>query len=371
MTNHELRVLTVIDNLPRTLLAGDPEVALPETARLAAQMTDWLGFKMLMQENPHLFSEIPKPTGEEEASTYIQRVWPLLQSGERAAALEMGLQQMVTLENVAQVGIQVRIWRAYESGEWQDSPECPDTFRAWVFHILTDTLDGNKATASHLANVVEAVAFLRDIQDDWLPEDLEECFRRPAYRRYRAVAGKILARKKLLEELSGKMRDAAKNELQELSQEAQEIEKQIHVLSEAAVDPENTTQDLDTAGRQRPGLPPILAEEQPGRDATGRYLVSLTLSPAQRTLFQQRTKGIVDYRLSGEVYNTPAWKYAEYRMNSAGKWQRRFHDESGWPDKWETWAESTPVGVFDQVSYVSPELTVVKYWVEVEDVAQS
>jgi len=350
----KLNALTRIDDLPRSLLAHDPQVALATTADSAALMSDWMGFVELVREDRGVLSELPKPRGSETAPDYIRRVWPLLEPEERGIALELGLQQMVTLERVAQVGIQVRIWRAYETGDWIHSPECPDSFRGWVKHVLADTLDGSLAEASHLANVVEAVAFLRDNPQlgGWLPEDLETCFRRPGYRRWRAVAAKILERKRALDDVP--------------EEEAGPILEEIEQLSAAAADEGLTTQDLDAIGRKKPTLPTIIARVQKGKDPiTGQETVILQVSPAQKTLLEQKTRGILSMVLEGETYKVPEYRYTQYCLDRSDQWMRRTLHDGRWGD-WQAHG-GQPVGAFDTVAFTDEDrnLTVLNYWVEV------
>lgn len=352
--HNELQALSRIDDLPRSLLAHDPEVALAATADSAALMSDWLGFVQMVQEHPAMLSELPKPTGNETAPEYIRRIWPLLEPEERGIALEMGLQQMVTLERVSQVGYQIRIWRAYESGDWNHSPECPDSFRGWVKHVLADTLDGSLAEASHLANVIEAVAFLRDSPDlgAWLPEDLEECFRRPGYRRWRAVAAKILDRKKILDDIP--------------EEAAQPILQEIEDLSAAAADDGLTTTDLDQLGRKKTTLPPIIARVQKDKDPiTGQETITMLVSAAQKALLQQKCRGIMEIVLEGETYKVPEFEYAQYLNDGGAMYTRTLKG-----DHWTEWQECEGVeGAFDTIAFSDEQrnLVVINTWVEVTE----
>jgi DNA-binding protein H-NS len=364
-----LNALAVVDSGLDQLLALDPEVAQAATADRAALFVDWTGFRDLCADSPKILDSLPKPRDGELAQSYVARIWPLLEPGERGAALELGLQKMVTMQRISEVGIQLRVWRAYVSGDWTNSPECCDTFREWVQHALTDTLDGSSSEATQLANVVEAVAWCADNDIGWLPRDdddnldLEACFRRPFYRRWRAVAARILDRAKILRELEAslvqKQREKAEVEARELQAAVSDVEQEIKGLVEMVADQEgHNTKDLDQAGRQRPPrLPPIVARKNGKDPMTGRTTITMEVSPAQEIVLQQKGKGWLDLLLEGEQYNREEWDYWEYRMNGDGQWQRRIMVDNDWPQ--DTWEDcGGPKGSLDIVAYTVPEVTV-------------
>jgi len=376
----ELQALAVVDDGLDSLLVPDPEVGLPATADRAALTVDWIGFRDLCTQSPGILDGLPKPKEHELAHVYIKRIWPLLEADERGTALEMGLQKMVTMGRISEVGVQLRIWRAYVSGDWQGSPECCDTFREWVHHVLTDTLEASTTEATHLANVVEAVAWLAKNDYSWLPKDdednpaLEQCFTRPLYRRYRAVAAKILDRAKILGEVEArlieKQREKQEVEVKDLQAAVNDIEQEITELVEHASDIEgyNTT-DLDREGRTRPlRLPPIEARKDKRDPITGRTTITMEVSLAQEIVLQQKGRGWLDLLLEGEQYDRAKWDYVEYRKIGTDGWERRIlpEDKIWCDDDWEPWAGS-PVGALDTLAYITKEMTVLHYYVQKED----
>jgi hypothetical protein len=380
--HEELQALARIDNLPRSLLDQDPEVALAQTANLAALTVDWLGFKALVElpEHRHLVAR-HKPNGDETAEQYIQRVWSKLSHEDRGAALDLGLGKMTTLGKLARTGIQVRVWRAYDRDEWQHSPQCEDDFYAWVRLALTDSLDQD-SESSKLSRLCEVVRCLLYNQIDGveLPEDVEDVFRSPLYWRFKLILPRLtgLVREKDLEE-----------------EPDSELDEQIAELVNAAKKPgEHKHRELEKLGRKKPPLPPIIFREEPGKDPdTGCYTVSADITEAQRTLLKQRMGDALEYRLVGEQYDTTDYVLVEYRIKglefcckcgeegtrdcnvciSCGasygefdthhQYSKRVHEDDDWGE-WQDLAEKPkPDGYFDS-THADPELRLeyTRFW---------
>ncbi len=352
----QLLALARIDDVPASLLECDPEVMLPATADLAALAVDWMGFKDLIRrpEYRDRLHELPTPTDEEHAPEYIRRIWPLLDNDERGAALDLGLQRMVTMQRVAETGIQVRVWRAFASGEWIYSPSCPDKFGEWV---RTTLLDGqsSKAEASYLWRLCEIIMWLvhNPIEGLELPDDLESCFRRPHYRRWRAVVSKLWARITAYEETPPD-EDADSEILTEIAE-----------LVQAVQDEEKDTIELDSIGvRQQVTLPPIVMEQGIRNPMSGLTPIVATVSEAQLILLKQRMGAALDLRLQGEEYNTENYELAEYRIWKGSTLRRAWNGGS-----WNEWTlplagQFPPAGNNIEGVLCDQEmgLTYIRYW---------
>ncbi len=354
----ELRALARIDDTPRGLLNNDPQVALPATASLAADMVSWLGYMELVRLPEYadlLHNERLKVQEGENSATFVGRIWSLLSPNQRGIALQLGLEKTITMERVSSTGIQLRVWRAADSMEWTHPPGCHDTLREWIRYTLISELDGSSSSATHLANVVETVQWL-SVNRSAFPEYMEEndleswewCFRSPYYRRMRSVAGKIL-----------KMQEAALNDV------TGKIGNEIDELIEAVLDPDQDVKDLEKKGRQSPPLPPIIAMEGPNRDAvTGEYLVYMKLTEAQRILFQRKMSSDMEYKLEGEDYSKHL--LVQYR-DWEGIWNCRMWIDDAWTD-WVPGSPSLSRGSFDTIAFQDNEsnLVVLNYWEEHE-----
>ena len=309
----EMQALARMDDLPRSLLDQDPEVALAETAKLAALTVDWLGFRALVDlpEHRHLVAR-HKPNGGETAEQYITRVWKSLSHQDRGAALDLGLGKMTTMGKLARTGIQVRVWRAYERDEWQHSPQCEDDFYAWVRMVLTDSLDQDPES-NKLARLCEVVRYLvyNNLDGVELPEDLEDIFRSPLYRRFKGI----------LPRLQGLIR-----EKDDEDEPGSELDEMIAELVNAARSPgEYKLEQLDRLGRKKPPIPAIIVREEPGNDRnTGCYTVSAEITEAQRTLLKQKM---------GSCVRTGGWLWRRLcrarRCLPDGRGDLCVHDPSG------------------------------------------
>ena len=269
----ELMALERIDTVPQSLLDADPEVTNIATAKVAALAVDWMGFKALVR-NPvyrDTLKKLPSPEEDEADVDYIKRVWPMLGADEKAVALDMGLQKMVTMKKLAETGVQLRVWRAFESGEWTYSPSGEDDFRDWVRGIMVDVLESSSSEATKLSNVCEAIAWLRynNVPGVQLPKDIATCFKNPEYRRWVSVASKILARASALE---GKVDPQLENEIVE------EIADLV-----ANVYSESTLAELTQIGRGTSRIPPIKVIEE-DRDEVGVRHCLMQLNDAQQKL---------------------------------------------------------------------------------------
>jgi len=354
-----LGALALIDNVPRDLLREDPEVILPSTANLSALAVDWMGFNQLIRDPSHrkLANSLPLPSELETGSDYVKRIWPLLSADERGAALDLGLQKMVTMNRVAETGIQVRIWRAYCSGEWLYSPACETQFRPWVRSVLTDDFDSSASEASKLASVCEVIGWLAENGDMlpgiMLPGDLEVCFRRPDYRRWKAIAPKILRYVAALKE----------------EDNGEEIKEEIAALVKAVYNRDLSVVEVEVAGRQKePRMPTIVAIEGVKDRDTGRYPVTMYLSEVQRSYFQRKLAGMLDYKLQGEQPTSDLF-LVEYRhCNVEGEWSERlWHEETGW-SSWHMLDKAPDFGGFFDSMIEDSEigLSYYRYWERIE-----
>jgi hypothetical protein len=260
-----------------------------------------------------------------------------------------GIQAVQNVQTFASTAIQVRVWRAFVSGEWRVSPEKPNSFREWVSGALS-VEDGSHSTeASLLATVCEVVAWLLHNQPEKLPEDPEECFMPGNYRRWRAVAGKL---SRLVKE--GK-------------------EEQVAPIVDAVYDDSKTNTQIDQIGRQKSGIPPIVMYEQKG-DGSGLVGARASLTPAQVEYLKRLPS--VEWKLQGEQ---PTGELVEYRrlqaapvcdpatgevLSSVELWYERAWDGSAW-GAWVSLGNPPELGVVE-VRVEDPELGVeyIRTWRE-------
>jgi len=303
----ELLALERIDAMPQSLLDADPEVTNLVTAKVASLAVDWMGFKALVQ-NPvyrNTLKKLPSPEEDEADVDYIERIWPMLSPDEKAVALDMGLQKMVTMKKLAETGVQLRVWRAFESGEWTYSPSGETDFRDWVGNIMVDVLERSSSEATKLTNVCEAIAWLKfnRVTGVKLPKDIDNCFKNPEYRRWVSVASKILARASALE---GNV----------------DPEVETEIVSEIAdlvsnVYSTNTLAELTQIGRGTSRVPPIVVHEEDRDDAGIRHCL-MELNDTQHRFFLRKLGRDVQYRLDGESPQDEDVSYVlmEYRLRT-------------------------------------------------------
>lgn len=360
----ELKALARIDDVPTSLLDHDPEVVLPVTANLAALAVDWMGFKDMIRrpEYRERLCELPGPGEDETAAQYIRRIWPLLEDEERGAALELGLQKMVTMKRVAETGIQVRVWRAFYSGEWLYGPSCPDTFAEWVRTTLLDS-HSSKAEASYLYRLCEIIMWLvhNAVDGIELPNDLESCFRRPYYRRWRAVVSKLWVRITALEETPPD------------DETSEAILDEIIELVQAVHDEDRDTTDLDDMGiRHHSSVPPIVMEQDARDPASGLTMITATVSEAQLILLKQRMRTALDLRFQGEQYDTEDYDLVEYRIETRcwGDTEVSYNSRRAWDgSSWTEWGpvldgQFPPPGNNIEGVLIDPELRLsyIRFW---------
>jgi len=351
----EMTALARIDTLPRSLLDYDPEVIMPASADLAAESINWLGFNQLIADPDHrsILEKLPKLKENEGAPSYIKRIWPKLSPTDRGAALDLGLQKTATMEKIAQVGIQLRIWRAYQTGEWLHSPSGETEFRPWLRSILIDSLEQSGAEATKLANVCEAVAWLRDnsFPDVELPKDLETCFMRRWYGRWKIIAAKVL-----------QYRDA----MDTMPTAEQELQEELAAIVATVYDEDLKQPDLNVIGRlKEPRMPPIVVVETE-RDANINVRkATLELSDLQYAHFLKKLGSSVEYRLAGEQYNTKDYILVEYRHDiEHDDWAyRAWSENDGWSQFLSIEPDAKRQGIFDSVHTDSDlQLEYLRYW---------
>jgi len=301
----ELMALEKIETMPQSLLDADPEVTMMATAKVAALAVDWMGFKALVH-NPvyrDTLKKLPDPEDDESDVDYIERIWPMLSADEQAVALDMGLQKMVTMKKLAETGVQLRIWRAFESGEWTYSPTGENDFRDWVRGIMVDVLESSSSEATKLANVCEAIAWLKynKVPGVKLPDDVESCFKSPDYRRWVSVASKILARASALEKKIDPQAEA------EITEEIADLVSNVYS--------DSTLAELTQIGRGTSRIPPIVVIEE-DRDEVGVRHCLMELNDAQYTYFLRKLGHDVQYKLEGEQYDTGCYRLVEYRIHT-------------------------------------------------------
>ncbi len=310
--------LAGMDNT-QALIAADPQISLPATANLAADLIYWNGFREIvaLPQWKDITHRVPVPQTGEGIGAYLNRVWPLLSLEERGTVIDLGLSQMVSMQHLAEVGIQLCIWRAHQSGDWRGSPACPDTFREWVKCVVTDTLDGSASEASQLATLCEVVGWLiaNELEGVQLPEDVESIFRRPLYRRWRSVAGKL------------------RDRIVALQGGEEETVREVAELVDAASDLEMTTDELDTVGRTKPRLPSIPVIEEKHDYDTGFRTLKLQVSEAQLAMLYRRLNGVLDYKLLGEQSDKKV-NPVQYRVRLAEE-ANGFTGEIEGVEKWD------------------------------------
>jgi hypothetical protein len=295
MTQNSGMSLAVVPDLVLAPMYNDADTV--------AAISDSFGMHMAIpREN------LPEFIEGESTKSYVRRVWPLLSKEERGAALTSGIQAVQSVGTFASTAVQVRVWRAFVSGEWRLSPEKSQSFREWVYAALSTEDDGHTTEASLLATTCEVVAWLSANRPSEIPENPEECFMPGQYRRWRAVAGKLA---RLVKE--GK-------------------EEELAPLVEAVQNEELTKTELDQIGRQKSGIPKIVMYEQAG-DGSGMVGARTSLTPAQVEYLKRLPN--VAWKLQGEQ---PSGELVEYRRS----WlPAKVNDDTGEiiEGYWETWTE--------------------------------
>ena len=300
------QALTKIDHIPQTLINLDPEVSSAAAANLCALAVDWMGFNELMQNQAFVeeLNRLPVAKLSDQPADYIAHIWPMLTDKERGTALDLGLQKMTTMGHISRTGIQVRIWRAFRSGEWQHSPAGENDFRPWVRSVLTDSLSFSSGESSKLATLCEVIGYLGDNFrfEFGIPENLEDCFRRPHYWRWKTVAPKIL-----------QVINAFEEETDEI--EIRALEEEIGALVEAVYDEDLTSEDITSQGRKSaPRLKPIILLEN--RRLANVHTGIYEITDAQLSYLRKKLGTTLDYRLEGEIYDVDQWTMVQYRYRT-------------------------------------------------------